>query len=535
MKKRFISYLVVMTMIFALLSSFSFTANALDSTTNKYTYIRMAPYWTAEVVDELTSGYSITILEREYTYLYVQYYKDGVYKRGYMPKADTSATGYSWCQHNEYNSGYNSTAYAQTVYYRPGGASCGTIDANEGEVSNKPLLVLHVDDDTNYAFIQYVTNTSNDGSAHVLFKRGWVPTSVITVTNKTYPAGVNQNRYYYIKNVATGKYLDLQSYSAGNVNGGNIHIWDFHGSYNQEWKLLPIISGGSTYVKLATNQGTQNRVIRIAEATAVVGNNVELYTQGNPSKDQEFVFEKVGDYYQIKARCGSNYMVLGVNPGDSGTGGDLYLRYPDGSNYNKWILEVAYVAGEDYHYSELGKISSDIANGINAKYRVNSINNNASGFYGSTIPNVNYSELLNEVFASWNSKVNTNITVGADEASNNIISRSVLNDYIVTDYEHDDTGYLLGVTSEDLGNGKRDITLYYNNIIDYCEGQGYSLEQFESVWKHTLSHEIGHTLSLGHANDRIQESLMAYDRDQSNFLPPANVDIAAVKKSYSTK
>ena len=92
MKKRIFSYIVVITMVFALLSAFSFTANALDSTTNKYTYIRMAPYWTAEVVDELTSGYSITILEREYTYLYVEYTKNGTVKRGYMPKADTNAT-----------------------------------------------------------------------------------------------------------------------------------------------------------------------------------------------------------------------------------------------------------------------------------------------------------------------------------------------------------------------------------------------------------------------------------------------------------
>ena len=83
MKKRIFSYIVVITMVFALLSAFSFTANAAGPTTNKYTYIRMAPYWTAEVVDELTSGYSITILEREYTYLYVEYTKNGTVKRGY--------------------------------------------------------------------------------------------------------------------------------------------------------------------------------------------------------------------------------------------------------------------------------------------------------------------------------------------------------------------------------------------------------------------------------------------------------------------
>ncbi len=520
MKKRILSYLVVTTMIFALLSSFSFTANASDSTTNKYTYIRMAPYWTAEVVDELTSGYSITILEREYTYLYVQYEKGGEIRRGYMPKADTSATGYSWCQHGVYNSGYNKTNVAQTVYYKIGGEDCGTIDANEGEVSNKPLLVLRTEG--NYAFIQYVTNTSNNGSSHVLFKRGWVPTSVIDYNHSTYPTGINQNRYYYIKNVATGKYLDLQSYSAGNVNGGNIHIWDFHGSYNQEWKLLPITSGGSTYVKIATNQGTQNRVIRIAEATAVVGNSAELYTQGNPSKDQEFVFEKGSDgYYQIKARCSGNYMVLGVNPSDSGTGGEVYLRYPDGSDYNKWKIEPASRQDGEYKYWTY-KYNSNIADGVSISFDISRILNLKQ--IGPT--KLYLRDYCRDAISSWNYP-NSKITVSED-------SNSYIKVYWSEDNPKNQEGqprFATTTPTVDLFN----ITMFYGNFEQYFIDQG-KVDEVPLLWKVAFAHEIGHTLGLDHPPDsNEEETIMFLLGDQKRADYPTKVDISAVKKNYSTK
>lgn len=519
MKKRILSYLVVITMVFALLSVFSFTANAanISATTNKYTYIRMAPYWTAEVVDNLTSGYSITILEREYTYLYIQYTKDGVTKRGYMPKADTSATGYSWCQHGEYNNGYNSTSYAQTVYYRPGGASCGTIDANEGEVANKPLLVLRVE--SGYAFIQYVTNTSNDGSAHVLFKRGWVPTSVIAYSHATFPTGLSENKLYYLKNVATGKYLDLQSYSAGNVDGGNIHIWDFHGSYNQEWSFKKVTSGGSTYVKLVTNQGTQNRVIRIAEKTAVVGNSAELYTQTSPSKEQEFVLEKKvnsqtgNTYYLIKARCSGNFMVLGVNPSDSGTGGEVYLRYPDGSDYNKWVLEPAYIAGTNYIVKD-DKISSSIANGISTGFDLSEIRDN---------PPLNFKTYCQQVINSWNYP-NTKIVISEDDESLNKVKLKEYYWNIILDDPYGQANYEAGINAFT-------ITLYYGNMVE-----DFSDEQIPSVFKSVFAHEIGHALGLAHRETANRGDTLMYPlRDRTAIIAPTKIDIAAVKKNYCTK
>ena len=57
------------------------TVQAATVKPNKYTYVRDAPYWTNSVVDQFGTTQSVTILERDYEYLYIEYTKDGVKKK----------------------------------------------------------------------------------------------------------------------------------------------------------------------------------------------------------------------------------------------------------------------------------------------------------------------------------------------------------------------------------------------------------------------------------------------------------------------
>ena len=114
--KRAVSIIISICIIISAISVMTLAASTdIIGYTNKYTYVRMAPYWTASVVDNMASGVQITIIERDYEYLYIQYSKDNITKRGYIPRADTDATGYIWCNHTIFNPGYNTGGKAEII------------------------------------------------------------------------------------------------------------------------------------------------------------------------------------------------------------------------------------------------------------------------------------------------------------------------------------------------------------------------------------------------------------------------------------
>ena len=503
-------------------------ATSISGITNKYPYVRMAPYWTAEVVDTMASGVNITIIERDYEYLYVQYY-NGITKRGYIPRADTSNTGYSWCNHTIFESGKYNGSGSRIVYYYPGGAQSGSIDADEGISANKPLLILRAEGD--YYYIQYLTNPTNTGIDNVRWKRGWILKSSLYIANSSYPAGLPTSDMIYLRNKQTGKYLDLQGYSGGNYDGGNTHLWDFHGGYNQEWIINKVYTPYSTYVKLATNQGTEQRVLRVSEKTAVTGNNIDICAQTSPAKDQEFILKSAGDgSYYIVSRCGGNFLVVGVDPSDSGTGGEIYLRFPDGSDYNKWYIERGFEQIDDYVYSDLGNIPSGISNGIAAKYDTRDVCRvKTEGSY-----TYNFTEYTQQVFNSCNAYPNSNISLAADSSSyNKIIWEEDVNKRVD---ENGNIYYVLGSTAA-LNNStqSRTITMYYGSFIQYFQqtSVSYTYNDIPQLWKSTLAHELGHTLGLDHPVNEY--SVMSYNRDKFNIISPGKMDIAGVKKLYSQR
>ncbi len=129
--------------------------------------------------------------------------------------------------------------------------------------------------------------------------------------------GLESGSTYYIKNLYTGKYLDV--YNGQDVTGQNVWTYTFNRTNAQKWRLSRNSDG--TY-KIYTLVGSSTRVLDIT------GTNVDIWTDLNLScqkfsivRDNTYAY---GGTYYIKN--GSNYVVCNVSTSDaviSSSGGGL--------------------------------------------------------------------------------------------------------------------------------------------------------------------------------------------------------------------
>ncbi len=380
-----------------------------------------------------------------------------------------------------------------------------------------------------YSLVQYVTNPQNDGTNHVIFKRGWVLSSYLSYSPKTSLTTTQGTNKFYIRNAATGLYLDVQSYSIS--DGANIHIWEYHGGYNQEWILDPVTTTkGSTYVRLLTNMAqAQSKGIQVASDAPILNSDITLLTKAAFVRMQ-FVIEPTNDgYYYIRSRRGANFFVLGVDPSDSGSGGEVYLKYPTSSLYNKWSLEPAYEEGADFSYLNSGLPSStSVSYGFNITFEIIDPSNNAP--IGLNYDLIQYTT---EGIKSWESD-SRRFTLNTSGDSNNTI-------YInYTDSPNNTQGPIYGQMTPYIyaNSGKLaycEIELFYKNILN-----DFGSTDLPNVWKSVVAHEIGHALSLDDMDKNNQQagwpvmpySIMSKGRDRTLFNGPHKCDIAGVKKNY---
>lgn len=109
--------------------------------------------------------------------------------------------------------------------------------------------------------------------------------------------GINTDSQYYIRNKATGKYLDVQN--AKDSNGANVIVYNFKGGSNQKWKLVRISS--STY-KLQTLCSSKGRVLDIS------GTNIDVWEYTTPKYQNFTIIRNSDGTYYIKS--GSKYVAV---------------------------------------------------------------------------------------------------------------------------------------------------------------------------------------------------------------------------------
>ena len=158
-----------------------------------------------------------------------------------------------------------------------------------------------------------------------------------------------QSGKYYLRNVATGKFLNVCD--AGNWNNCNVDNWYFNGCSAQVWT----ITGNSNSYKVQPGCSS-TRVLNQWGDNVVSGHNVCLWDNTNhPS--QRWVFQAVDAANGIYVvRCaGNTNCVLDVNEY-----GNVCVCNYAGRDSQKWVLSRAEVAIPARYYS--------IYNALNGKY-----------------------------------------------------------------------------------------------------------------------------------------------------------------------
>lgn len=154
------------------------------------------------------------------------------------------------------------------------------------------------------------------------------------------------NGVYLIKNVASGKYLNL--HYGNDADGTNIYQWTKDGSTEQKWRISYNYATQAYQIYSMSSSGGKNRVLDVYDSggNLVSGANVKLHTPTEPaSQEIDFVLVASGKYKIVMKNnmnmCLSSY---GTSNGTSGgttstSAGNVFISTYTGSDNQKWMFE----------------------------------------------------------------------------------------------------------------------------------------------------------------------------------------------------
>ena len=140
-----------------------------------------------------------------------------------------------------------------------------------------------------------------------------------------------------IKNVNSGKYLDVAGGTA--ANGTNVQQWSASapGAYYNTWK---IVSEGSGYYKIYSQVGDGNTyLLDLANGSTGSGTNIQIW-QNTYSDAQTFKLQKNDDgSYAILTKSTGAKSGLDVAGGSTSNGANVQQWGYGGGNHQNWIFE----------------------------------------------------------------------------------------------------------------------------------------------------------------------------------------------------
>lgn len=174
----------------------------------------------------------------------------------------------------------------------------------------------------------------------------------------------NMDGVYYIENVFSGLYLDIENGS--NADGANVRQWSYNGSQAQKFKL---VSDGNGYYSILTGATNYTGCVDITSGSADDGANVEQWTYWGGDMQKFEVVHVGGGKYAIKTKCSSGKSGLDVYAWSKEAGGNINQWNYWGGECQLWYLKAAEAStayeGTYYLQSKSSGLYLDVENGAN--------------------------------------------------------------------------------------------------------------------------------------------------------------------------
>lgn len=144
-------------------------------------------------------------------------------------------------------------------------------------------------------------------------------------------------RTYYIKNMLTGQYLDVQNGTAG--NGTNVWQYTFNGSLAQQWYLYSYGNGDYSLLSPVGNNGTYRFALDISNGKNENGANAQIWSIVDTDAQKFSIGKTTYGTYVLFTKC-SNYEKAIVVNGPTCDVGRNVDQYTFQKHINEiWILE----------------------------------------------------------------------------------------------------------------------------------------------------------------------------------------------------
>lgn len=148
--------------------------------------------------------------------------------------------------------------------------------------------------------------------------------------------GITDGGIYMIKNVNSGKYLDVAGGAA--ANGANVQQWGASSAaYYNTWKLVSV---GDGYYKIYSQVGDGSTyLLDVANGATGSGTNIQIWENTNCDA-QTFKLEQNDDgTYAILTKVTGDKSGLDVEAGSTSSGANVQQWGYSGGNHQKWVLE----------------------------------------------------------------------------------------------------------------------------------------------------------------------------------------------------
>ena len=147
--------------------------------------------------------------------------------------------------------------------------------------------------------------------------------------------GFDESAVYEIKNVNSGRVLDVYKGSA--ENGANVQQWANSGSKaSNTWKLK---SDGNGYYYIISGVGGGNTYyLDVADGSPVNGANIQIWQNTNSDAQLFKLIPNNDGSYTIAAKCSGGMTCVEAADASTDAGANIQTFEMNGNNCQKWFI-----------------------------------------------------------------------------------------------------------------------------------------------------------------------------------------------------